>query len=162
MRQGIGILGIQFDTASLAQAKETVIRLAKRQKGALVATPNGTIVANAQKHPELFDALRDAALVLPDGVSVVRAAKALGTPFPFVKNRLISPVIKRMTNIPRKLRNTVFHGSLPMSIKAKQASSNNKYDKMWSAMKIHTISKITEMILILGSRRCKSELPGKN
>ena len=83
MRQGIGILGIYFDTVSLAQAKETVIRLAKRQKGALVATPNGTIVANAQKHPELRDTLRDAALVLPDGISVVRAAKALGTPFPF-------------------------------------------------------------------------------
>lgn len=48
----------------------------------LVVTPNPTMLMNAQKLPELREALNGASLATADGVGVVSAARRAGTPLP--------------------------------------------------------------------------------
>ena len=74
------ILGVTFDSVTLDEAVDRAMALLDQEGPHLVATPNPEIVQLAQRDPEFARVLADAALVIPDGVGVVYAAKILGRP----------------------------------------------------------------------------------
>lgn len=76
----VDVLGVAFDDVTLEQAVERAMELLGEDGPHLAATPNPEIVQMAQRDPEYAGVLADAALVLPDGVGVVHAARILGRP----------------------------------------------------------------------------------
>ena len=74
------ILGVQFHAVTKKQAVELAMsKLRARQKG-YVVTPNPEIVDLCRRDPEFMGIVNHAALVLPDGIGVVKGAAMLGTP----------------------------------------------------------------------------------
>lgn len=73
-------MGVAFDDLNMAEALERAAALAEEKRAAYVVTPNPEIVSASWNNPALAEALRDADLVVPDGVGVVYAARILGTP----------------------------------------------------------------------------------
>ncbi len=74
------VMGVGFDDLSLEEAAERAAALAAEKRAAFVVTPNPEIVSASWKNEALAAALREADLVVPDGIGVVYAAKILGTP----------------------------------------------------------------------------------
>lgn len=74
------MLGVSFDDLSLNAAVDRAMALMEEHRSAYMVTPNPEIVIESWKNKELAAAIEDAALVLPDGIGVVKAAKILGTP----------------------------------------------------------------------------------
>ena len=74
------ILGVRFDAVTMQQAVDTAMdRLRARRKG-YVVTPNPEIVDLCRKDSAYMDIVNRAALVLPDGIGIIYAAKILGEP----------------------------------------------------------------------------------
>ena len=74
------ILGVRFDAVTMQQAVDTAMdRLRARRKG-YVVTPNPEIVDLCRKDSAYRDIVNHAALVLPDGIGIIYAAKILGEP----------------------------------------------------------------------------------
>lgn len=71
------ILGVDFSAVTLPQAVEMAIERMESRKKGYVVTPNSEIVYLCRSEPDLTDLLNSAALVLPDGIGVVYAAKLL-------------------------------------------------------------------------------------
>ena len=76
----ISILGVNFDNVNMAEAVDRCKAFVQGDKGNLIVTPNPEIVMRAKDNPEFKDIINNAALVIPDGIGVVKAAKKLGTP----------------------------------------------------------------------------------
>lgn len=76
----IEVMGIPFDSVTMAEALEAAERLMKKKKAAYCVTPNAEIVYEAMKDDSLRTLVCQADLVLPDGAGVVLGAKILGTP----------------------------------------------------------------------------------
>lgn len=76
----IDILGVSFDNVTMEEAVEQAMKLISAHENRYVVTPNPEIVMSARENPELACALRQAALVLPDGIGVIYGARILGTP----------------------------------------------------------------------------------
>ena len=76
----INIMGVDFDSLTLSEAAERAEALILERRAAYVVTPNPEIVMTCWENSEAMDAVRNADLVLPDGVGVVYGAKILGTP----------------------------------------------------------------------------------
>ena len=74
------IMGVTFDDVTLAEAAAAGETLAAGPGFAYVVTPNPEIVNLARRAEDYRQVLNGAALVLPDGIGVVHAAKILGTP----------------------------------------------------------------------------------
>ncbi len=74
------IMGVSFDNIRLEEAIERGAALAKGASFSYVVTPNPEIVNMAREAADYRRILNEAALVLPDGIGVVYAAKLLGTP----------------------------------------------------------------------------------
>ena len=81
----IPILGVGFDSLGMMEASDAALALIDRRSRAYAVTPNPEIVWLCRQDSDLVSALSGAALVLPDGVGVVYAAKILGRP---LKQRL--------------------------------------------------------------------------
>jgi len=73
-------MGVGFDNVTLEEAADRAMALLEEPGPHLAATPNPEIVQMAAKDPAYAKVLADAALVLPDGVGVVHAARILGRP----------------------------------------------------------------------------------
>ncbi|MFN2582694.1 MAG: WecB/TagA/CpsF family glycosyltransferase [Candidatus Dormibacteria bacterium] len=78
-----GVLGCPVDVVDMAQATQRLVDLAERRdpvhaRGGLVVTLNPEMVMRARRDREFHDALDDAALLVPDGVGVVRALRRRG------------------------------------------------------------------------------------
>ena len=72
------ILGVHFHAVTMQQAVALAMsRLRARQKG-YVVTPNPEIVDLCRRDSEYIGIVNHAALVLPDGVGIIYAAKILG------------------------------------------------------------------------------------
>ena len=72
------ILGVHFHAVTMQQAVELAMsRLRARQKG-YVVTPNPEIVDLCRRDSEYMGIVNRAALVLPDGIGIIYAAKILG------------------------------------------------------------------------------------
>lgn len=76
----INVLGIGFDDLTMSEAVEAALGLISNDAGKYIVTPNPEIVMLAQENAELFGVLEHAALVLPDGVGIIKGAAILGTP----------------------------------------------------------------------------------
>ncbi|MEG1632957.1 MAG: WecB/TagA/CpsF family glycosyltransferase [Oscillospiraceae bacterium] len=74
------VLGVGFDDVTPDEAVARALELISARRAAYVVTPNPEIIMLARENEELCAALNAAALVLPDGVGVVKGAAILGTP----------------------------------------------------------------------------------
>ena len=77
----VDVRGVGFDNVTLAEAADFLRRRAADGVcGAAVFTPNSEIVQMCIEDASLRDTVNAAALVIPDGIGVVKAARILGTP----------------------------------------------------------------------------------
>ena len=74
------ILGVGFDSLTMEEAVERALEAIHAHAGAWIVTPNPEIVLECRKNKALALAVREAALVIPDGIGVLYAARILGTP----------------------------------------------------------------------------------
>ena len=74
----IEILGVPVDCVNMAGALEYVDHLVRGGAGGTVVAVNPEKVMKARQDPWLLDQLRSAAILLPDGIGVVWAARLLG------------------------------------------------------------------------------------
>lgn len=76
----ISILGVKFDAVSKTEAVQRAMARIREGKKGYVVTPNSEIVYMAYHNAQLKSLLNAAALVLPDGIGIVHAAKILKKP----------------------------------------------------------------------------------
>ena len=76
----VEILGVGFDNMTMEQAVAEGVRLMGTEGAHYVVTPNPEIVEVCRDDAEAMDAVRNADLVIPDGIGVIYGAKILGTP----------------------------------------------------------------------------------
>ncbi len=76
----INIRGIEFDNVTLPEAVDMLTELAHGDKTCSVVTPNAEIVQKCIEEEEFAAIVRQADVILPDGVGVIKAARILGTP----------------------------------------------------------------------------------
>ena len=76
----ITVLGVDFDNLTLQEAVAVGMELLAGTESRYVVTPNPEIIKLAQENPALAETIAGAALTLPDGIGVVKAAQILGTP----------------------------------------------------------------------------------
>jgi len=74
------VLGVGFDDISANQAVEFACEKMRGGENAYVVTPNPEIVWMCRRSEALKAAINGAALVLPDGIGIIIAARILGTP----------------------------------------------------------------------------------
>lgn len=73
--QAIKILGVRIDSVSPTEAYNRFLHLIGRDSFSMIFTPNTEIVMMAQKDKELRNILREADLVIPDGIGLVYASR---------------------------------------------------------------------------------------
>ena len=76
----INVLGVGFDNVTMAEAVERGMELLHGEGCHYVVTPNPEIVEICREDAEANAAVNGAALVLPDGIGVIKGAAMLGTP----------------------------------------------------------------------------------
>ena len=76
----VEILGVGFDNMTMDEALEKGVRLMSEQGAHYVVTPNPEIVEVCREDEEAREAVRNADLVIADGIGVIYGAKILGTP----------------------------------------------------------------------------------
>ena len=81
-KKRIDILGVGFDPVTPDEALARLEEMTERGEGGYVVTPNPEIVYACRKDPSLLPLAEEAALVVPDGIGVVYAARILKRPLP--------------------------------------------------------------------------------
>lgn len=76
----INVLGVGFDNVTMDEAVEQGMALLRSEGTHYVVTPNPEIVEVCRENGEAMKAVNGAALVLPDGIGVIKGAAMLGTP----------------------------------------------------------------------------------
>ena len=76
----VEILGVSFDNLTKAEAVAHAFELQPLHKAYYVVTPNPEIVMLARDNEEMLSAVKDAELVIADGIGVIYGAKILGRP----------------------------------------------------------------------------------
>ena len=76
----INVLGVGFDNLTMAEAADAGMALLAQEGAHYVVTPNPEIVEVCREDAAAMEAVNGAALVLPDGIGVVKGAAILGTP----------------------------------------------------------------------------------
>ncbi len=74
----VDILGVGFDSTTKADALEYVLSLLPEHKAKYIVTPNPEIVMRAKEDAALAAAVKNACLVIPDGIGIMYGAKILG------------------------------------------------------------------------------------
>src|SRR5580658_7673750 len=82
MRQVIGVLGTPIDKLNLNNVIERLDQFIQERRFHQVATANTDFLINAIADPELRYILRNADLVMPDGMPVVWAARLVRPELP--------------------------------------------------------------------------------
>ena len=80
MAERINIMGVPVDMVNYEEAMDRFRDFVEKDGVSLIVTPNSEIVVNAGKNEELMDAIKQAEMVIPDGVGLVYASKILGHP----------------------------------------------------------------------------------
>ena len=101
----VDVLGVAFDNVTMDEAVDKAMAFLEEDRPHLAATPNPEIVQRAGRDPEYAEVLRQADLVIPDGIGVVYAARILGRP---LKGRvpgidLASALMERMARTGKRL-----------------------------------------------------------
>lgn len=81
----INVLGIEFDNTDIHEAVGRAARLMEERSHAYVVTPNPEIVYECRRNKKLLSAVRNADMVLPDGIGIIYASRILGLP---IENRI--------------------------------------------------------------------------
>lgn len=76
----VDVLGVGFDNLTLEEAAEQGMELLHAEGTQYVVTPNPEIVEVCRENRAAREAVNGAALVLPDGIGVIKGAAVLGTP----------------------------------------------------------------------------------
>lgn len=76
----VNVLGVGFDNMTMAEAVDRAAVLLEEPGWHYVVTPNPEIVEVCRENPAAMEAVNGAALVLPDGIGVIKGAAMLGTP----------------------------------------------------------------------------------
>ncbi len=97
---------------TMAEAVEQAEQWMDERRGALIATANAEMIMNAARDQELFEILRSADLVVPDGAGTVWAAHHLGHQMPerVAGYDLAQELLRRA---PEKGRRVFLFGSAP-------------------------------------------------
>ncbi len=74
----IELLGIPVDCVTMNEAVDRAEAMIKRQQPSLILAVNPEKIIRAQQDEKLFNLLRSADLLIPDGIGVVIAARILG------------------------------------------------------------------------------------
>ncbi len=74
----VEVLGVPVDLVTMEQSLEIVDRLVRGDRCELIIAVNPEKVMRAHRDPEMLARLRNAALLIPDGIGVVWAARYLG------------------------------------------------------------------------------------
>lgn len=108
----VEILGVPFDNITKAEAVDHAFALQAEHKARYVVTPNPEIVMLARDDAGMLSAVKDAELVIADGIGIIYGAKILGTP---MKDRI--PGIDFTTALMEKMnaegRSLFLFGSKP-------------------------------------------------
>lgn len=94
----VNVLGVGIDNLTLSEAVDKALSLISEHRCAYMVTPNPEIVMAAWDDPKVSKAIKNADLVIPDGVGVMQAARILGTPL-----REHMPGIDAATEIIKRL-----------------------------------------------------------
>ena len=78
----IPVLGVPFDAVTLPQAVACAGELLSAGRGGMIATVNPEILLRCRRDSRLAAHVRQADLILADGIGVVVASRILGTPLP--------------------------------------------------------------------------------
>ena len=76
----VEVLGVGFDNMTMDQAVAEGIRLMDTKGAHYVVTPNPEIVEVCREDADAMEAVKNADLVIADGIGVIYGAKILGTP----------------------------------------------------------------------------------
>lgn len=74
------IMDMHIDDLTLAEAVEAAMGFMDRGEYCRVVTPNAEFALRAGKQPDFLKVLNSSQLIIPDGISVVLAAKIIGSP----------------------------------------------------------------------------------
>jgi|HubBroStandDraft_6_1064221.scaffolds.fasta_scaffold188332_2 N-acetylglucosaminyldiphosphoundecaprenol N-acetyl-beta-D-mannosaminyltransferase len=96
-RRRVRIGPVDIDALGLAEAIDAIEELVARRRGGMIFTPNVDHVVLADENPLLREAYAEADLSLVDGVPVMWAARALGSPLPekVSGSDLVRPLVAR-------------------------------------------------------------------
>jgi N-acetylglucosaminyldiphosphoundecaprenol N-acetyl-beta-D-mannosaminyltransferase len=75
------ILGVPFDAVTLEEAVQRALTLMETG-GGITVTPNPEIIWACRSSPAVMEAVRNADLILADGIGIIKAAETLGRPLP--------------------------------------------------------------------------------
>ena len=108
----VDILGVGFDNLKKNEAVDHAFTLQTEHKGYYVVTPNPEIVMLAREDEGMMSAVKDAELVITDGIGIIYGARILGKP---LKDRI--PGIDFTTALLEKMneqgRSLFLFGSKP-------------------------------------------------
>ncbi len=76
----VDVLGVGFNNLDMGEAVLHALELIDKREGKYVVTPNPEIVMLARADEQLASAIEAAAMVLADGIGVVKGASILGRP----------------------------------------------------------------------------------
>ena len=76
----VDVLGVGFDNVTMDEAVGRAVKFLDGDQARYVVTPNPEIVEVCRENPAARAAVNGAALVLPDGIGVIKGAAMLGTP----------------------------------------------------------------------------------
>lgn len=76
----IRVLGVEFDDVTMDEAVERGMSMLETEKPDYVVTPNPETVMTCREDPGALEAVKNASLVLPDGIGVIYGSKLLGRP----------------------------------------------------------------------------------
>ena len=80
MKGKLNILGINVDKVTKREALERFAGFMNGDGQNLIVTPNPEIILDAEKDPQITALINNAAMAIPDGMSLVIASKQLGQP----------------------------------------------------------------------------------
>jgi len=78
----IRFINCDIDCMTFAESLQVLEEALITGRRGYVVTPNAAHIVTLEHNPTFRRAYRDAALVLPDGFSIIAASRILGTPFP--------------------------------------------------------------------------------
>ncbi len=127
----VEILGVPVASLTMREAVEQAEQWMDERRGALIATANAEMIMNATRDEELFEILRAADLVVPDGAGTVWAAHHLGYEMPerVAGYDLVQALLKEA---PKRGDRVFFFGSAPGIAE----SAKNKAEKLYPGVQI--------------------------